>query len=139
MTMISDKVRDLIKQQRKEKGITVREMAENLHMDERTYTRIENGEKKIMDMDTVQSIARFLEMDIWDILARADNNITNTNNDTSVSYGGIAASVFNEAVTINTAALDELKANYDLVIAELKGVIAEKTSLIEALQGLVKK
>lgn len=137
--MISDKVRELIKQQRTAKGISVREMAINLHMDERTYARIESGEKKIMDMDTVQHIAKYLEMDIWDILAKADNNINNANRDSSVTNSAAAGSVFNEAVTFNTAALDDLKANYELVIAELKGVIADKNALIETLQGLMKK
>jgi hypothetical protein len=35
--------------------------------------------------------------------------------------------------------MDELKANYEMVIAGLKNMLADKDASIEILQGLVKK
>lgn len=62
-------VRNNIKTLRKEKGITQKEIAARLYMDERTYARIERGEKKSMDLLLLSSIADLLETTVTDLLA----------------------------------------------------------------------
>lgn len=53
-----------IKNIRKIKGITQREMASKLFMDERSYSKIERGEKKSIDIVLLASIADILGTNI---------------------------------------------------------------------------
>jgi len=53
-----------IKNKRRAAGITQREMSTKLFMDERTYSKIERGEKKSVDIGLLSSIADILGTDI---------------------------------------------------------------------------
>ena len=57
-------IRNNIKLLRRSKGITQKEIAVRLFMDERTYSKIERGEKKSMDIRLLSSIADILETDV---------------------------------------------------------------------------
>lgn len=53
-----------IKNQRKAAGITQKDMANRLFMDERTYSKIERGEKKSIDIALLAAIADILHTNI---------------------------------------------------------------------------
>lgn len=57
-------IRQNIKNRRKSVGITQRDMANRLFMDERTYSKVERGEKKSMDITLLASIADILNTDV---------------------------------------------------------------------------
>jgi transcriptional regulator with XRE-family HTH domain len=57
-------IRTNIKLLRRSKDITQKEMAVRLFMDERTYAKIERGEKKSLDIMLLLSIADILNTDI---------------------------------------------------------------------------
>jgi len=57
-------IRANIKNMRRAAGITQREMSTRLFMDERTYSKIERGEKKSVDIGLLSSIADILKTDI---------------------------------------------------------------------------
>lgn len=61
-------VRNNIKLLRKSKGITQKEIACKLFMDERTYSKIERGEKKSIDIRLLTAIADILHADIKSLL-----------------------------------------------------------------------
>lgn len=61
-------IRNNIKLLRRSKGITQKEIAVKLFMDERTYSKIERGEKKSMDIRLLSSIADILETDMFMLL-----------------------------------------------------------------------
>ncbi len=61
-------IRSNIKRLRRFKGITQREMALRLFMDERTYAKMERGVNKSMDVRLLSSIADILNTDIVALL-----------------------------------------------------------------------
>lgn len=61
-------VRSNIRLLRKSKGITQKEIACRLFMDERTYSKIERGEKKSIDVGLLTAIADILHTDITSLL-----------------------------------------------------------------------
>lgn len=61
-------IRDNIKRLRRSRGITQKEIAVKLFMDERTYSKIERGEKKSMDVRLLSSIADILETDMFTLM-----------------------------------------------------------------------
>lgn len=61
-------IRNNIKLLRRSRGITQKEIAVKLFMDERTYSKIERGEKKSMDIRLLSSIADILETDMFTLL-----------------------------------------------------------------------
>ena len=61
-------IRNNIKLLRRSRGITQKEIAVKLFMDERTYSKIERGEKKSMDIRLLSSIADILETDVFTLL-----------------------------------------------------------------------
>jgi len=61
-------IRCNIKKLRKSAGITQREMAAKLFIEERTYSKIERGEQKSMDIRFVASIADILHTKICNLL-----------------------------------------------------------------------
>lgn len=66
-----ENIRKNIKQLRKAKGFTQKDMAAKLFIDERTYSKIERGEQKSMDVRFILSVANILEMDPLNILKGA--------------------------------------------------------------------
>ncbi|WP_118974547.1 helix-turn-helix domain-containing protein [Taibaiella koreensis] len=65
-------IRCNIKKLRKSAGITQREMAAKLFIEERTYSKIERGEQKSMDIRFVASIADILHTKICNLLKDPD-------------------------------------------------------------------
>jgi transcriptional regulator with XRE-family HTH domain len=61
-------IRDNIKRLRRSRGITQKEIAVKLFMDERKYSKIDRGEKKSMDIRLLSSIADILETDMFTLL-----------------------------------------------------------------------
>ena len=66
-------IRNNIKLLRRSKGITQKEIAVKLFMDERTYSKIERGEKKSMDIRLLSSIADILETDVLALIHEPSN------------------------------------------------------------------
>ena len=63
-------IREKIKLLRRTKGITQKEMGSRLYMDERSYAKIERGEKKSIDILLLTSIADKLNVDIETLLGK---------------------------------------------------------------------
>ncbi|WP_118974544.1 helix-turn-helix domain-containing protein [Taibaiella koreensis] len=66
--MILANIRTNIKRLRRFRGITQREMAMRLYMDERTYAKMERGVNKSMDVRLLSSIADILKTDLATLL-----------------------------------------------------------------------
>lgn len=66
--MIQKIICENIKKARERKGFTQREMAVRLHVDERNYRRIENGESKYIDLKLLIHIAAILNIDLLKLL-----------------------------------------------------------------------
>jgi transcriptional regulator with XRE-family HTH domain len=73
-------IRNNIKLLRRSKGITQKEIAVKLFMDERTYSKIERGEKKSMDIRLLSSIADILETDVFTLLQSPSTNTESIHN-----------------------------------------------------------
>lgn len=81
-------IREKIKLLRRTKGITQKEMGSRLYMDERSYAKIERGEKKSIDILLLTSIADKLNVDLETLLGKentaaatqAANTTTTTGN-----------------------------------------------------------
>ncbi len=63
-------IREKIKLLRRTKGITQKEMGNRLYMDERSYAKIERGEKKSIDILLLTSIADKLNVDLETLLGK---------------------------------------------------------------------
>lgn len=68
-------IREKIKLLRRTKGITQKEMGNRLYMDERSYAKIERGEKKSIDILLLTSIADKLNVDLETLLGK-ENTVT---------------------------------------------------------------
>lgn len=66
-----------IKKRRKALGLTQKDVALKLFMDERTYSKIERGCKKTLDLILIFNLAEILQIDVIEML--------NTNNEDVVS------------------------------------------------------
>lgn len=121
--MISNElVRGKIRTTRERKGLSVIDMAERLHMDERSYKRIESGEKKNLDIALLDKIAELLEVDFTELFVPDTIAINTIQN----NIGGFS----NKDVVLNGMS-EDVKAHYEKIIQELHSVIAEKQLLIE--------
>ncbi len=63
-----------IKKRRKALGLTQKDVALRLFMDERTYSKIERGCKKSIDLTLIFNLAEILEIDVIDILKVANDD-----------------------------------------------------------------
>jgi len=125
-------IRTNIKRVREDKGYSQSQMAEKLHMDERNYKRIENGEKKIMDLDMLGRIAEALDTDWAELVSGEVVNIENNgtaNDNSSPSVG------YHNEVTVNNFP-PELKKAYEDLIAQLHIVLEQKDKTINLLMEL---
>lgn len=61
-----------IKKLRKLRGLTQRDMALRLFMEERNYAKIERGEKKTLDVFLIMEICKILEINVLDVLPAQD-------------------------------------------------------------------
>ena len=122
-------MRTKIKTLREGKGISQSQMAEKLHMDERNYKRIENGEKKIMDTDLLMRLADALDVEPADLLTNETVNIENNeiNNSPVITQGDS---------TVNVSFPDELKEAYKDMMQLMKDLIAEKNETIALLKEM---
>jgi transcriptional regulator with XRE-family HTH domain len=119
-------IRAKIKSMRVERKISQSQMAKLLNMDERNYKRIENGEKKNLDLDLLTRIADVLETDVPELLRTEVVNIEKIGDNTGTA---VTTGAGNE-VTVNNFPI-ELKQLYDEMLQELRAVIAEKNKTIE--------
>lgn len=77
-------IREKIKLLRRTKGITQKEMGNRLYMDERSYAKIERGEKKSIDILLLTSIADKLNVDIETLLGKESPPPPEPANDTII-------------------------------------------------------
>ena len=128
-------MRTKIKTLREGKGISQSQMAEKLHMDERNYKRIENGEKKIMDVDLLGRIAEALEVDMPELLTNETVNIENNDiHDNDVDGTTVSGIVANQ--TNHNAFPEELKEAYKDMMQLMRDLIAEKNETIALLKEI---
>jgi len=125
-------IRSKVKTLRESKGISQSQMAERLHMDERTYKRIENGEKKLLDLELLDRIAKALETD-WTELVKDEGIYFENNADSMTDHGVIG---YKYEMNVNNNIDKEFLARYDQLITHLNNVIAEKNHTIDLLREL---
>ncbi|MCU7615614.1 helix-turn-helix transcriptional regulator [Chryseobacterium sp. PBS4-4] len=79
-----------IKEYRKKKGFSHENMAEELHISQAAYSKIEKNETKLT-VDRLYQIAEILEAPVYELLDANPNNIYNQQNfyDASVGYQDI--------------------------------------------------
>lgn len=79
-----------IKEYRKKKGFSHENMAEELHISQAAYSKIEKNETKLT-VDRLYQIAEILEAPVYELLDASPNNIYNQQNfyDASVGYQDI--------------------------------------------------
>ncbi len=121
-------LRRKIKQVREKKEITLDEMAEKLHMDKRSYQRIESGEKKNIDVQTVFQIAEALEKDPFELLAQDALNIEHIEHNNIVGV-----TVFANADIAKQ--FEQIIAEKDKIIINLNSIISMKDKTIEDLKS----
>jgi len=136
--LISDLVRQNIKNIRIAKGISCMEMATYLHMDERNYRRIENGERKNLDVEQLYQISEILEVDFQrfftnpeTIIHNIENNIGGISNK-DVTVSGLSESAFSKM-------LSALEKSYKQLLSEKDKIIEEKENIIRDLKSLHQK
>jgi transcriptional regulator with XRE-family HTH domain len=132
--MTASAMRTRIKTMREGKGISQSQMAEKLHMDERNYKRIENGEKKILDLELLGRIAEALETDVPELLTSEVMNVhngDNTETNAPVGYGS--------EININNNFPPELKKAYEDMMQLMRDLIAEKDKTIALQQQMLDK
>jgi len=122
-------MRTKIKTLREGKGYSQSQMAEKLHMDERNYKRIENGEKKVMDTDLLMRLADALDIEPADLLTNETVNIENNeiNNSPVITQGDS---------TVNVSFPDELKEAYKDMMQLMRDLIDEKNETIRLLKEM---
>jgi transcriptional regulator with XRE-family HTH domain len=125
-------MRTKIKTLREGKGISQSQMADKLHMDERNYKRIENGEKKIMDTDLLMRLADALDVEPAELLTNETVNIEHSGDNTE-NIGSIG---YAQEMTINNSFPPELKKAYEDMMHLMKDLIAEKNETIRLLKEI---
>ena len=98
-----------IKAHRKEQGLTQKELANSLFMDERNYAKIERGQKKTLDVILLLSIAEALEVDIVKLIKNNESILKEQNKITEIS-----SSISDEMTNFNF----QLNEKIDIVLNE---------------------
>ena len=126
--MRHDFIREHIRSTREGKGFTQQEMAEKLGMDERTYARIERGEKKNIAWETLCDIANVLEKDVTEFINRGQHIVVE-----NVNENEIVNAVYSEgqSVTINNT-----DAN---IVAEYQKLLEAKDKLLNDKDEFIKQ
>lgn len=86
--MILTYIRSNIKRLRRSKGITQREMALRLFMDERTYAKVERGANKSMDVRLLSAVAEILQTDVADLMREPDNDEKSSGQESPLTEAG---------------------------------------------------
>ncbi|SDL89260.1 helix-turn-helix domain-containing protein [Chryseobacterium taihuense] len=115
-----------IKEYRKKKGFSHENMAEELHISQAAYSKIEKNETKLT-VDRLYQIAEILEAPVYELLDVNPNNIYNQQNfyDASVGYQDIQ-NLYQE----NKDKTDKIESLYE---ERLK----DKDKMIEQLQDII--
>jgi len=100
--MNSNVIRKNIRSFRLSSGITQREIAARLFMDERTYSKIERGTKKSLDVQLLASIADVLNTNVGSLMA--DTTFNRTTQDTDAE----GATLTNTSATGQGSLMDEI-------------------------------
>ena len=116
-----------IKNIRKTKGITQREMASKLFMDERSYSKIERGEKKSIDIVLLASIADILGTDIC-VLIEDPEEVSIVHDEFN--------SFHNESNRQATLAISDISLELSLLREEVKELIACQKEALEAIRSV---
>jgi transcriptional regulator with XRE-family HTH domain len=117
--MKSQIVLNNIKNKRKLLGITQKEMASKLYMDERTYSKIERGGKKTVDIAFISTIAELLQTDIATLLESPAEDWTGSNNWPVQESSLLASPPYTEDWQ---QALHSLKQNQDKMLAYIQEI-----------------
>lgn len=119
-----------IKEYRKKKGLSHENMAEELHISQAAYSKIEKSETKLT-VDRLYQIANILEAPVYDLLDAVPNNIYNQQNfyDTSVGYQDIQ-NLYQE----NKEKTDKIEALYEERLKDKEKMIEQLQHIIDSLR-----
>lgn len=119
---------DNLKELKKEKGMTTKQLAERSNLPEKTVTRILSGNTANPYIDTLDRLATALGCSIGDILAG-----------TKAVVGNESLCELQENVEVVTAEKETVEAEKDLVLAENKSLKVENASLKDQNKALSSK
>ena len=128
--MLTLTVRHRIKYHRGNKGISVPEMAELLNMNERSYYRIESGEKKSIELELLYRISEVLHIPIEELIQGDQIIVGDVTN-------GIGVNIGSKKVTIDSHNTDfnpELQA----LIQSLHSIVEEQQKLLSQQVEIIK-
>lgn len=120
--MTTSKICKKIKEHRTKKGMTQKELANALFMDERNYAKFERGQKKSIDVFLLQSIADVLKINILELLYKKEENIKEEEN---------------ISLNSNSSSIDDLKNCIFQIKKDLEAVLAEQRNLKETIQSFL--
>lgn len=120
-------IRNNIRLLRKSRGITQKEIACKLFIEERTYSKIERGEKKSIDISLLTAIAGILQTDITHLLQ-------DTPEEQQMAYTLTDPEIKNQISSLQQtqAALMEVMENMQEKISKL---VTTNDTLLELLQS----
>ena len=125
---IMENIIEKIKEQRKKRGFSHENMAEELHISQAAYSKIEKNETKLT-VDRLYQIAAILETPVYELLDVTPNNIYNQQNfyDTSVGHQEIQNLYQENKETMNK------------LVDSFEERLKEKNKDIDFLQQLIKE
>ncbi|MFY1046389.1 helix-turn-helix domain-containing protein [Chryseobacterium sp. GP-SGM7] len=120
-----------IKEYRKKKGYSHENMAEELHISQAAYSKIEKNETKLT-VDRLYQIADILEAPVYELLDANPNNIYNQQNfyDASVGYQDIQ-NLYQE----NKDKTEKIETLYEERLKDKDKMIEQLQDIIKTLKG----
>jgi len=110
-----------IKRRRTQLGITQKEMSDKMHLSEKAYQNIENGNTKL-DIARLQQIAEILEMPLIDLINSQESfyihQVTNENN--QVGFSAKEVIINNDVSESERKLFDKMLADKDAQILTLR-------------------
>lgn len=120
-----------IKEYRKKKGFSHENMADELHISQAAYSKIEKNETKLT-VDRLYQIAEILEAPVYELLDTTPNNIYNQQNfyDASVGYQDIQ-NLYQE----NKDKTEKIETLYEERLKDKDKMIQQLQDIIKTMKG----
>ena len=131
--MNHETVLNRVRATRKDKGISIQEMADRLSMDKRNYERFEHNDHKRLDLDLLQSVSEILEKDLGYFLAPESIYFAPVQHNSPANVTGI----YNDNITVHpspeTEALHHIILEQRKVMDDQRLIIQEQRAVIDAV------
>ena len=128
--MLTPIVRHRIKYHRGNQGISMPEMAELLNMTERTYHRIESGEKKSIELELLYRISEVLHIPIEELIHGNQIIVGDVTNGIGVNIGSKNTTIGSN----NTDSSPEVKE----LIQSLRSLVEQQQQLLQQQLEIIK-